>query len=288
MAKRSYKIVLILLSILIVAFLSQLIFRTYAKQNEQERLIAEQEADQTQLIAQENVEANIVEEEPAELSEEELIKEKIRNGDIDDLKVVFLTFDDGPDEYSDVILDTLADNDVKATFFTNGHTEEEYQHVYKRIVNEGHVLANHTYSHSYANYKNPENFFADIERLNEYQTALTGEEPSYVLRFPGGSNISSLACVNGVVERGYSYFDWNVDFNDGLSDTITKQQAYDSMITQIHKNRISVVLSHAERPTKAGGREALDDVIKTLKSEGYTFLTLDNSLNLYRFLDSTV
>lgn len=64
-------------------------------------------------------------------------------------KQVFLTFDDGPSRNTDLILDILKEYDVKATFFVIGKTDEASKAAYKRIVEEGHTLGMHSYSHAY-------------------------------------------------------------------------------------------------------------------------------------------
>ena len=64
-------------------------------------------------------------------------------------KKVYLTFDDGPSSNTDQILDILKDYDVKATFFVVGKTDERSVKAYQRIVEEGHTLAMHSYSHRY-------------------------------------------------------------------------------------------------------------------------------------------
>ena len=73
------------------------------------------------------------------------LEEKIEAGE-SDRKIAYLTFDDGPYKLTDKVLDILKENNIKATFFCIGKTEVDDK--YQRIVNEGHVLANHTYSHA--------------------------------------------------------------------------------------------------------------------------------------------
>ncbi len=259
---------LVVIAVLLLFLVSQYAYARY-----QTKLEMQQE-----LLAQENQaalqEANI-----------QTIREKLMTGNYDDenLKVVFLTFDDGPDSYSNEVLDILKNNDVKATFFTNGREGEEWEEIYRRYVNEGHVLANHTWSHDYSIYKNVDKFMNDVTSLHNTQTEVTGVEPLKIFRFPGGSPNANQACVDAAVNNGYNYVDWNVQFGDGLSDKITSDEAFQKMIDGIHGQSVSVVLAHAERPTKKGGREALDAVIKQLKSEGYTFMTIDPAYKLPRF-----
>ncbi len=106
----------------------------------------------------------------------------------DNIRKVYLTFDDGPSSNTSRILDILADYNVKATFFVVGKEEEEYQALYKRIVEEGHTLAMHSYSHRYNEiYQSVESYSADLSKLQEFLYDITGVWCRYC-RFPGGSS----------------------------------------------------------------------------------------------------
>ena len=143
------------------------------------------------------------------------IKARLRSGDTDGIKVVFLTFDDGPSENTGELLDMLNEYDAKGTFFTTLHDNDNAKAMYRRIANEGHTLANHTSSHDYSLYNNPDAFLADVDELDQYQKTITGlAETSHVFRFPGGSMNSTEACVQGLVNRGWNYSDWNVSSGD--------------------------------------------------------------------------
>ena len=85
-----------------------------------------------------------------------------------------LTFDDGPSSNTAAILDTLAQYNVKATFFVVGKEDEESQEMYKRIVNEGHTLGMHSYSHKYSViYDSLENFEDDFTKIQNYLYDIT-------------------------------------------------------------------------------------------------------------------
>ena len=78
-------------------------------------------------------------------------------------KEIYLTFDDGPSSNTDKILDVLKEYDVKATFFVVGKTDEQSIRAYQRIVEEGHTLAMHSYSHIYNEiYESKDNFMASL------------------------------------------------------------------------------------------------------------------------------
>ena len=98
---------------------------------------------------------------------------------------VYLTFDGGPDENTNEILDVLAKYNVKATFFVIGSESDEMKAVYRRIVDEGHTLGMHSYSNSYSTiYSSSDSFEKDVTKLNAYLKKVTGEKSQYY-RFPG-------------------------------------------------------------------------------------------------------
>ena len=89
--------------------------------------------------------------------------------DIEEKKKVYLTFDDGPSANTDEILDILRQYDVKATFFVVGKTDEASKEAYRRIVEEGHTLGMHSYSHVYdLVYSSREEFESDMLKLQSY------------------------------------------------------------------------------------------------------------------------
>lgn len=282
--KRIVLLSILFLLLILSAYMGQSFYVTHAQRTDQEQ--SEKEKVEQSIIAEAKAR---VDAEKDIYAKQQALKNKIIDGSYknENLKVVFLTFDDGPDDNSDEVLDVLKANGVQGTFFTNGRTGDEAARIYNRIINEGHTLANHTWSHNYAYYKTPELLYQDIQKVTDLQRQVTGVEPVKIFRFPGGSTTANQACVDGVTALGYNYFDWNVENGDGLSNNVTPEQSAQRIIDGCHANSVSVVLTHAERPVKAGSRQSLDTVIKTLKSEGYTFLPLDPAYNLARFLQPT-
>ena len=135
-------------------------------------------------------------------------------------KWVCLTFDDGPSDQTGEILDILKEHNVKATFFVIGRNERYYP-MYKRIVEEGHTLAIHSYSHEYSTiYASYDNFVNDVEELRKLLYDVTGVDCRYY-RFPGGSsNRVTQVPVNDLIDyldsAGLTYFDWNALNNDAV------------------------------------------------------------------------
>ena len=138
---------------------------------------------------------------------------------------VYLTFDDGPSSNTDAILDILKQYDVKATFFVTGKPEEQYKEMYQRIVEEGHTLGMHSYSHKYDEiYASEEAFEEDLSRLQDFLYDTTGVW-SHFYRFPGGSSnqvstvdMSELAAY--MQQQDIYYLDWNVSSGDATGKKV--------------------------------------------------------------------
>jgi len=197
-------------------------------------------------------------------------------------KKVYLTFDDGPSANTDEILDILKSYGAKATFFVNGKKESLYADYYKRITDEGHTIAMHSYTHSYSDiYASVDAFMADMNRLRDYVERLTGVTPD-IYRFPGGSSntitkIDILEFGRALDAEGIVYFDWNVSSDDASSVLKTPDEIYESVITGIKKKDTPVVLMH-DMQSKVTTVEALPKILEYLEKNGYIAAALDGSV----------
>ena len=203
----------------------------------------------------------------------EAIKVKLRAGQTDGLKVVFLTFDDGPTEHTGEVLDILKQYGIQGTFFSKGNTGDVQEAAMKRIVAEGNTLANHSYSHNYSLYSNPSAFYADVQAQDDYIKRVTGMDPTHIFRFPGGSLNANKTCAQGILDRGYNYVDWNVSSGDAAPTTPDVDSIVAAVVGGCQKYSVSVVLCHGE--LKANTRTALPQIIKNLQDLGYTFLPME-------------
>ena len=182
----------------------------------------------------------------------------------DQLKV-YLTFDDGPSDNTAAILDTLAKYNVKATFFVVGKTDDQSKEMYQRIVNEGHTLGMHSYSHKYSVvYDSLDAFETDFNQLQSYLYDITGQE-CRLYRFPGGSsnqvsNTDMSEFIRFLNEEGVTYFDWNVSSGDATSQAYTADELLNNVLTDVPKYKTSVVLMH-DSNTKSTTVEALGPMI---------------------------
>ena len=189
--------------------------------------------------------------------------------DIEGTRYVYLTFDDGPSSSTGEILDILDQYGVKATFFVCGKPDSKYTDLYKRIVDEGHTLGMHSYSHKYKEiYASLDSFKDDFKKIKIFLYDTTDVD-SMFYRFPGGS--SNLAIKDDVAEfeefldeQGVTYFDWNVSANDDKAGA-TKESIYNNIVSNIPKFKHCVVLMH-DAADKKHTVEALPEIIEAIQA----------------------
>lgn len=186
----------------------------------------------------------------------------------EEIHKVYLTFDDGPSIYTNDILDILDSYNVKATFFVVGKEETNAEEALQRIVDEGHTLGMHSYSHKYKElYESMDSFTQDFARIRDYIYQATGEE-SVCYRFPGGSSntISEIDMhdfIDYLDSQGVEYYDWNVSSGDGGSMKLSTDTLLENCTKDIDTRDTSIILLHdsAEKPTTV---EALPDIIENI------------------------
>ena len=207
------------------------------------------------------------------------VSRKIHVGSGDEDGVVYLTFDDGPNEgTTDVILDILKEEGVKATFFVTNKGPDE---LIVREFNEGHTVALHTASHDYSIvYASDESYFNDLQQVRDRVLNLTGYDSKFI-RFPGGaSNTVSRRYSNGimsrltqeVLNRGYKYYDWNISSGDA-GETTDPDKVYSNVVGNLRKDRVNMVLMHDIKPYT---RDALRRIIRYCKDNGYPIKKISN------------
>ena len=200
--------------------------------------------------------------------------------------VIWLTFDDGPSaKLTPKVLDILKKENVKATFFVINYSASN-EPIIKRIVAEGHTIGIHGYSHEYSKiYKSKETFMSNIYTLQDKIYKSTGVKSMYI-RFPGGSSntVSRKYCkgimtelTKEVLAKGFKYFDWNISSGDAGGAKNAKA-VYKNVTKSLSKKRGNLVLCHDIHQKTL---EALPDIIKYAKKEGYTFARIDDSTPMY-------
>lgn len=197
-------------------------------------------------------------------------------------KKVYLTFDDGPSSYTDEILDILGEYNVKATFFVIGKTDEESKRLYQRIVNEGHTLGMHSFSHDYKNiYNSLEDFEKDFTKIRDLLYDTTGYFPN-IFRFPGGSgNTVSRKDVSVFIEylnkESVVYYDWNVTNGDATGKPLTPEESYNNILDGVKLHNRSIVLMH-DTDKKESTVQSLEEVLKTLTENNAKLLPLNDDV----------
>lgn len=220
--------------------------------------------------------------ETAEATEEDVPTTETETVSVNKKYKVYLTFDDGPSENTDEILDVLKENDVKATFFVVYNPNENLWPMYKRIVDEGHTLAMHSYSHIYEDiYSSEGAFVEDLTLIHDFLYEQTGVDCRYY-RFPGGSSnsVSSVDIqdlMGYLYESGITYFDWNSLSEDSVDFSLTPEELNENVMSSVRSNAgDSIVLLHdlRDNPNTA---EGLQELIDTLKQEGYQICPIDDN-----------
>lgn len=192
------------------------------------------------------------------------------------VRKVYLTFDDGPSSNTDNILDILDTYGVKATFFVTGKGGAKAEASYRRIVEEGHTLGMHSYTHDYSViYASEEAFMEDMEKLQRYLYDVTGVQSTYI-RFPGGSSnkvsdVDMRLLITDVHEAGMEYFDWNVSSQDASSKPLTKEEILDNCLNSIERFQNCIILMH-DAGSKDSTVEALPELIEHIQAMEHTEL----------------
>lgn len=206
-------------------------------------------------------------------------------------KVIYLTFDDGPGAYTNQLLDVLKKYNVKATFFvTNQYSN--YINLIKREHEEGHTVAIHSYTHRYYYiYSNLNNYFTDLDNMNEVIKKYTGSY-SKLVRLPGGSSNTvsrqyskgiMTSIINELERRGYSYFDWNCVSGDAGGTTSTSV-VVSNVTNCMRTNKALIVLQH---DVKQFSVNAVEDIIKNGLAMGYSFQALSaNSFTVHQKINN--
>lgn len=186
-------------------------------------------------------------------------------------KKIYLTFDAGYENgYTPAILDALKKHNVKACFFLVGNYIETSPDLVKRMVEEGHTVGNHTYSHpDMSKIADQAAFEKEMTSLEDAYREVTGQEMTKFYRPPQGKY--SEQNLKMARDMGYHTFFWSLAYVDWYTDKQpTREQAFDKLLPRIHPG--AIVLLHSTSKTNA---EILDELLTKWEAEGYTFGTLE-------------
>ncbi|MCY9515150.1 polysaccharide deacetylase [Paenibacillus apiarius] len=197
-------------------------------------------------------------------------------------KVVYLTFDDGPSLHTADVLDILAKENIKGTFFVLGQQAERNPKLVERIVKEGHAIGNHSYNHEYKTlYSNFSNFWDQIKRTGRIVEKIIGYEPVLV-RAPGGTIMNFDKQYFELMDKaGYLVYDWHVDSADSKRRGVPAKE----IAQAVKKGALlpeTVVLMH-DGVGHGETVKALPDIIAFYKSKGYTFSVLSPEVKPVQF-----
>lgn len=212
-------------------------------------------------------------------------------------KIAYLTFDDGPSNLTPKVLDILKNENVKATFFVCGNNSEFGRKTLKRILDEGHTIGNHSYSHNYSYlYSNETNFFKDLYR-NESAIYNTTGVKTKLVRLPGGSNNQVSVRYGGnnvmnkinsiLLKKGYIYFDWNASSGDAATPPATTNQIIYNVLNNASKHNYPIILMH-DSYTKDNTVKALPIIIEKLKEFGYDFKSITKNTGKVVFNENII
>ena len=194
---------------------------------------------------------------------------------------VYLTFDDGPSANTEKILDILDKYGVKGNFFVVGTTNPELRKMYKRIVDEGHVLCMHSYTHKYNEiYSSVDAFTKDLDEIYSLLYEETGVKPVYY-RFPGGSSnsVSRLPMkdfIKVLDERGIKYFDWKVVAGDATNPMLPADKIVENSLCDLNEYEEAMILFH-DLSNKTSTVEALPRIIEAIQAAGIPIVPIDDT-----------
>ena len=198
---------------------------------------------------------------------------------------VFLTFDDGPSNNTESILNILQNYGIKANFFVLGSRVEVMPEIVKNIYNQGHFIGNHGYSHVYeAIYASPQSVYDEYDKTNKIVQNAIGNSDyrAKLFRFPGGfvggkyeeikKQAKQLLEENQVLD-----VDWNALTGDSESTKPTADKIMENLQKTAGGKRSVVLLMHDSAAKKITA-ETLPQVIEFFKNQGYEFKTFNDIL----------
>lgn len=185
-------------------------------------------------------------------------------------KYVYLTFDGGYEAgYTEKILDTLKEKQVNATFFITGHYLNTAEDLVKRMVEEGHILGNHTVNHYSMPDLSEEEIKKEVVRLQTATYEKTGYEMKYIRPPKGEYSERTLAITNNL---GYTTVMWSLAYDDWDEKKQGRTEyGKEKVLSNIHPG--AVILLHS---TSKDNAEILGDVIDEIRNMGYEFRSIND------------
>lgn len=198
------------------------------------------------------------------------------NGNKEDGKQAALTFDDGPDNIATPqVLEILKRHNVKATFFMLGTQAQAHPEMVQKIADEGHVIANHSWSHPNLNKSTMQEVKQQINDTQNILEEITGIRP--ILFRPPYGNLTEEQ-QSEVFDMGLAVVNWSVDTLDWKG--VSSEQIIETVHKEIWPGGIILQHNAGGKDHRANTIEALDTIITDLQEQGYTFVTVPELLHL--------
>ena len=184
-------------------------------------------------------------------------------------KSIYLTFDEGYEAgYTEKILDILEKNDIKATFFITAHYLNTQEELVKKMIDEGHIVGNHTVNHKSMPSLSEEEIKKEVMDLHQVIYEKFNYEMKYIRPPKGEFSERTLNITNSLgyttVMWSFAYEDWNEDKQP------SEEQSKKKILENIHNGEIMLLHGNSKTNTNI-----LEDVIKEAKNMGYIFKSLD-------------
>lgn len=192
---------------------------------------------------------------------------------VTDQKVIALTFDDAPTEFTPEVLQTLQEKQIKATFFAIGAKLADHPEIGKQIVMEGHQLGNHSYSHPRFLLKSQKTIDEEIQKTNTLIRE-AGYTEEIVFRPPNGKKLFGLPWY--LSHHNIKTIMWDVE-----PDTFAPTNSSADFLVKYtieHTKPGSIILLHPFCRACTADREAIPQIIEQLQAKGYQFVTVSELL----------
>lgn len=196
-------------------------------------------------------------------------------------KIVYLTFDDGPNRaHTPMILDLLKKYDAKATFFMLEPNMKNNPDLVRRVYQEGHAIGLHGVTHDYKKvYRDEWSVTREMVAQNETLDSILGYRSSLVRVPYGSSPMMTAAQYRNLTNSGYLLWDWNIDSGDSLKQNVPADTIYQNAIATIQNFKTPVILFHDH----TNSVYALERVLVYLRDNGYTALPITDKVMPYNW-----
>lgn len=190
-------------------------------------------------------------------------------------KLIAFTFDDGPSPtFTPQILNLLAKYNARATFFVNGKEAEKFPEIIKRQYNEGHEIANHTYSHKEVNQMSEEELLLDLKKAHQVVKNIINKDMK-LFRPTSGYYDETIVKIASKLDYKVIIWTWGLDSKDWLYKDHNKIAA--NIYNNINPGNI--VLFHDRGGNRENTIKTLHILLPLLQEKGYQFVTVSDLLN---------